>query len=100
MDLLRPSIRLVSDQSMKINESKELSLMNHYFLDSAGKRKATATGRNVRSKQPAYFLPELAHIVAAADERIPFIYLSKEVRMRFQKCIVFYTYIKNTIFVF
>jgi len=44
-----------------------------------GKRKATAIGRSVRSKQPAYFLPELAHVVAAADERIPFVHLAQEV---------------------
>lgn len=32
-----------------------------------------------RAKQPAYFIPELAHVVALCDERIPFVHLAIEV---------------------
>ena len=32
-----------------------------------------------RSKQPAYFIAELAHVVAMCDERLPFVSLSTEV---------------------
>lgn len=46
----------------------------------AGKRKlAGGNCRAVRVRQPAYFLPELAHVVAAADERVPFVNLAQEV---------------------
>ncbi|KOB65656.1 putative CRSP complex subunit, partial [Operophtera brumata] len=39
-----------------------------------GKRKMSlVNARAVRVRQPAYFLPELAHVVAAADERVPFL---------------------------
>ncbi|XP_026466667.1 mediator of RNA polymerase II transcription subunit 14 isoform X2 [Ctenocephalides felis] len=31
-----------------------------------------------RAKQPAYFIPELAHVIALCDERIPFVQLSLE----------------------
>lgn len=45
-----------------------------------GKRKLSgAAARAVRVRQPAYFLPELAHVVAAADERVPFVNLAQEV---------------------
>lgn len=45
-----------------------------------GKRKLAAiANRSVRVRQPAYFLPELAHVVAAADERVPFVNLAREV---------------------
>lgn len=45
-----------------------------------GKRKlSAANSRSVRVRQPAYFLPELAHVVAAADERVPFVNLAQEV---------------------
>lgn len=49
-----------------------------------GKRKlAAVTGARVTrprqpGTQPAYFIPELAHVVAAADERVPFINLAHE----------------------
>lgn len=33
-----------------------------------------------RSKQPAYFVSELAHVVAMCDERLPYVSLAKEVR--------------------
>lgn len=32
-----------------------------------------------RSKQPAYFIAELAHVVAMCDERLPFVTLANEV---------------------
>ncbi|XP_072935893.1 mediator of RNA polymerase II transcription subunit 14 [Epargyreus clarus] len=48
-----------------------------------GKRKLSgASGRAVRVRQPAYFLPELAHVVAAADERVPFVNLAQELASR------------------
>lgn len=31
-----------------------------------------------RSKQPAYFVAELAHVVAMCDERLPFVTLANE----------------------
>lgn len=36
-------------------------------------------GHNRRFKHPAYFIPELAHVVALCDERIPFVTLAQEV---------------------
>ncbi|XP_045542671.1 mediator of RNA polymerase II transcription subunit 14 [Papilio machaon] len=49
----------------------------------AGKRKlASANTRALRVRQPAYFLPELAHVVAAADERVPFVNLAQELAAR------------------
>ncbi|XP_053601349.1 mediator of RNA polymerase II transcription subunit 14 [Plodia interpunctella] len=47
-----------------------------------GKRKLSAAARAVRVRQPAYFLPELAHVVAAADERVPFVNLAQELASR------------------
>ncbi|XP_046397458.1 mediator of RNA polymerase II transcription subunit 14 [Ischnura elegans] len=35
-----------------------------------------------RSKHPAYFIPELAHVVALCDERIPFVTLAEELNRR------------------
>lgn len=32
-----------------------------------------------RAKQPAYFISELAHVVAMCDERLPFVNLATEV---------------------
>lgn len=49
-----------------------------------GKRKLSAASqRAVRVRQPAYFIPELAHVVAAADERVPFVNLAQEVSATF-----------------
>lgn len=54
-----------------------------------GKRKLAATNtRAVRVRQPAYFLPELAHVVAAADERVPFVNLAQEVSGRDRRACV------------
>ncbi|CAB3237391.1 unnamed protein product [Arctia plantaginis] len=48
-----------------------------------GKRKLSlANQRAVRVRQPAYFIPELAHVVAAADERVPFVNLAQELAAR------------------
>jgi len=46
-----------------------------------GKRKAGGRQElgSRRTKQPAYFIPELAHVVALCDERIPFVTLAQEV---------------------
>lgn len=57
---------------------------------SAKRRSAGPSGRadtgtilqNRRSKQPAYFIPELAHVVALCDERIPFVTLAQELTRR------------------
>lgn len=55
----------------------------------SNKRRSTGTGgrtdavgiaQNRRSKHPAYFIPELAHVVALCDERIPFVTLAQEVK--------------------
>lgn len=35
-----------------------------------------------RNKNPAYFIPELAHVVALCDERIPFVTLAQELTRR------------------
>lgn len=35
-----------------------------------------------RTKHPAYFIPELAHVVALCDERIPFVTLAQELTKR------------------
>uniref|UniRef100_A0A1B6LA62 Mediator of RNA polymerase II transcription subunit 14 n=1 Tax=Graphocephala atropunctata TaxID=36148 RepID=A0A1B6LA62_9HEMI len=37
---------------------------------------------NRRNKSPAYFIPELAHVVALCDERIPFVTLAQELTRR------------------
>ncbi|BES92650.1 U1 small nuclear ribonucleoprotein C [Nesidiocoris tenuis] len=52
---------------------------------SDGKRKLpwkTEGQSNKRQKNPAYFIPELAHVVALCDERIPFITLAQELGRR------------------
>lgn len=62
--------------------------------DKGNKRRSTGqTGRvdvsgapqNRRSKHPAYFIPELAHVVALCDERIPFVTLAQEVKIKIKK---------------
>ncbi|XP_038209291.1 mediator of RNA polymerase II transcription subunit 14 [Zerene cesonia] len=48
-----------------------------------GKRKLSSNStKAVKVRQPAYFLPELAHVVAAADERVPFVNLAQELSNR------------------
>lgn len=63
---------------------REIQMQKNFVVISSGmqpgKRKLAATNaRAVRGRQPAYFLPELAHVVAAADERVPFVNLAQEV---------------------
>lgn len=41
-----------------------------------------AASANKRPKHPAYFVPNLAHVVAMADERLPFAALAKELSKR------------------
>lgn len=50
-----------------------------------------------RSKQPAYFIAELAHVVAMCDERLPFVTLANEV---FFLCVLFliFIYISSAIY--
>lgn len=45
------------------------------------KRKANNLNESAtrRSKQPAYFIAELAHVVAMCDERLPYVSLANEV---------------------
>lgn len=47
------------------------------------KRKSTITveAANKKVKHPAYFIPELAHVVALCNERIPFTQLAQEVNI-------------------
>jgi mediator of RNA polymerase II transcription subunit 14 len=57
----------------------------HCFTDQSdkfpGKRKTGSRQEqgSRRTKHPAYFIPELAHVVALCDERIPFVTLAQEV---------------------
>lgn len=60
-----------------------------YVDDTAiGKRKAAGVSESAPlSKQqktvyPAYFIPELAHIVAMCDEKLPFIAMAQEVSVQ------------------
>ncbi|XP_049856745.1 mediator of RNA polymerase II transcription subunit 14 [Schistocerca gregaria] len=54
--------------------------------DQSEKKRKAQTGRNEttprRPKHPAYFIPELAHVVALCDERIPFVTLAQELSRR------------------
>ncbi|XP_018328535.1 mediator of RNA polymerase II transcription subunit 14 isoform X2 [Agrilus planipennis] len=54
--------------------------------ESSGLKRKTSTNKmecgTRRSKQPAYFISELAHVVAMCDERLPFITLTKELTNR------------------
>ncbi|XP_020281468.1 mediator of RNA polymerase II transcription subunit 14 isoform X2 [Pseudomyrmex gracilis] len=47
-----------------------------------GRIDAAGTSQSRRSKHPAYFIPELAHVVALCDERIPFVTLAQELTRR------------------
>lgn len=46
-----------------------------------GRTDAPGTPQHRRPKHPAYFIPELAHVVALCDERIPFVTLAQEVKI-------------------
>ncbi|XP_032682223.1 mediator of RNA polymerase II transcription subunit 14 isoform X1 [Odontomachus brunneus] len=47
-----------------------------------GRTDAAGTSQGRRPKHPAYFIPELAHVVALCDERIPFVTLAQELSKR------------------
>ncbi|XP_015606309.1 mediator of RNA polymerase II transcription subunit 14 isoform X2 [Cephus cinctus] len=49
---------------------------------AGGRTDAAGTPQNRRLKHPAYFIPELAHVVALCDERIPFVTLAQELTRR------------------
>ncbi|XP_043274195.1 mediator of RNA polymerase II transcription subunit 14 isoform X2 [Venturia canescens] len=49
---------------------------------ATGRTDAPGTPQNRRPKHPAYFIPELAHVVALCDERIPFVTLAQELTRR------------------
>lgn len=60
-------------------------------VETTSKRRSTGLGSRTdpagasqsrRPKHPAYFIPELAHVVALCDERIPFVTLAHEVRIK------------------
>uniref|UniRef100_A0A8D8N5P3 Mediator of RNA polymerase II transcription subunit 14 n=2 Tax=Culex pipiens TaxID=7175 RepID=A0A8D8N5P3_CULPI len=58
-----------------------------YVDELAGsKRKLSALGEGPSKQQkviyPAYFIPELAHVVAMCDEKLPFVALAKELTRR------------------
>ncbi|XP_053982530.1 mediator of RNA polymerase II transcription subunit 14 isoform X1 [Hylaeus anthracinus] len=64
------------------SESTETSSIKRRSTGPSGRTDASATLQNRRSKQPAYFIPELAHVVALCDERIPFVTLAQELTRR------------------
>ncbi|CAG5108193.1 Similar to MED14: Mediator of RNA polymerase II transcription subunit 14 (Aedes aegypti) [Cotesia congregata] len=49
---------------------------------SSGRTEVSCSSQNRRPKHPAYFIPELAHVVALCDERIPFVTLAQELTKR------------------
>lgn len=63
-------------------------LNNRPFLESSGsKRKLSSVDGGPPAKQqktiyPAYFVPELAHVVAMCDEKLPFVALAQELAKR------------------
>ena len=63
-------------------ESTEVSGVKRRSTGPSGRTDASTTLQNRRSKQPAYFIPELAHVVALCDERIPFVTLAQELTRR------------------
>ncbi|XP_076298705.1 mediator complex subunit 14 [Lasioglossum baleicum] len=66
----------VDSEATEINSNKRRS------TGPSGRTDASTTLQNRRSKQPAYFIPELAHVVALCDERIPFVTLAQELTKR------------------
>lgn len=63
-----------------ITEVVETANNKRKSIGMGGRTDATGTSQNRRPKHPAYFIPELAHVVALCDERIPFVTLAQEVR--------------------
>lgn len=53
--------------------------------DVSNKRKhcfgseSASTSKQPKTVYPAYFIPELAHVVAMCDEKLPFVALAQEV---------------------
>lgn len=68
--------------SKYVTEATEASSIKRRSTGPSGRTDASATLQNRRSKQPAYFIPELAHVVALCDERIPFVTLAQELTRR------------------
>ncbi|XP_031837631.1 mediator complex subunit 14 [Nomia melanderi] len=64
------------------NEATEVNSNKRRSTGPSGRTDASTTLQNRRSKQPAYFIPELAHVVALCDERIPFVTLAQELTKR------------------
>ncbi|XP_072757173.1 mediator of RNA polymerase II transcription subunit 14 isoform X3 [Anoplolepis gracilipes] len=66
-----------------ITEVVETTTSNKRRSTGVGGRTDTVgTSQNRRAKHPAYFIPELAHVVALCDERIPFVILAQELTRR------------------
>lgn len=66
-----------------ITEVVETTSNKRRSIGVGGRTDAVGTSQNRRAKHPAYFIPELAHVVALCDERIPFVTLAQEVRSKF-----------------
>jgi len=66
-----------------ITEVVETANNKRKSIGMGGRTDAAGTPQNRRPKHPAYFIPELAHVVALCDERIPFVTLAQEVRSEF-----------------
>ncbi|KYN27989.1 Mediator of RNA polymerase II transcription subunit 14 [Trachymyrmex cornetzi] len=65
-----------------ITEVVETSNNKRRSTGVGGRTDAVGTPQNRRPKHPAYFIPELAHVVALCDERIPFVTLAQELTRR------------------
>lgn len=79
------STRLLIKTGDNVTVPNSSALNQFYYVDQSEKfpQKRKAGGRQEpgsrRTKHPAYFIPELAHVVALCDERIPFVTLAQEV---------------------
>ncbi|KAI4496983.1 hypothetical protein M0802_007931 [Mischocyttarus mexicanus] len=65
-----------------ITEATEPMSNKRRSTGPGGRTDAVGIAQNRRSKHPAYFIPELAHVVALCDERIPFVNLAQELTRR------------------
>lgn len=63
-------------------------IINHFINsidDVSNKRKhcfgseSVSASKQPKTVYPAYFIPELAHVVAMCDEKLPFVALAQEV---------------------
>lgn len=66
-----------------ITEVVETTNNKRRSIGIAGRMDAVGMPQHRRLKHPAYYIPELAHVVALCDERIPFVTLAQEVRFYF-----------------